>query len=199
MAAVSLSLLWGLPLGVLASSAWWQTGSRSRLRRGLSTAALVASRTLIATMRSTHELLWAVLFLCAMGLTDLTAIAAIAIPYGGTLAKVFSELLDEAPTDAADTLEAAGAGPGLVFAVGLIPRALPDMIAYAMYRFECALRASAVLGFFGIPTFGYFIALSFENLQYREVWSYLYALLALVLVVDWWSGVVRHRLLGGQA
>ncbi|MEE8107505.1 MAG: ABC transporter permease, partial [Planctomycetota bacterium] len=64
---------------------------------------------------------------------------------------------------------------------------------YAFYRFECALRASAILGFFGVPTLGYFIKLSFDELYFREVWTYLYALFLLVLIVDWWSGAMRRK------
>jgi phosphonate transport system permease protein len=81
------------------------------------------------------------------------------------------------------------------FVFGILPRALPDMTAYTFYRFECALRSSAVLGFFGFPTLGYYIAASFENLYYGEVWTYLYVLLALILAVDWWSGRLRQELL----
>ena len=68
-----------------------------------------------------------------------------------------------------------------MFVFGLLPRALPDMCAYAFYRFECAVRSSAVLGFFGFPTLGYSIAQSFENLHYGEVWTYLYMLMVLVI------------------
>mgnify|MGYP006146677071 CR=1 FL=1 len=54
------------------------------------------------------------------------------------------------------------------------------MTGYAFYRFECALRSAAVLGFFGIPTLGYYVHQSFANAHYHEVWSYLYALFVLV-------------------
>jgi phosphonate transport system permease protein len=77
--------------------------------------------------------------------------------------------------------------------VGLLPRALPDMTAYAFYRFECAIRSSAILGFFGFPTLGYYLSASFENLYYREVWTYLYALFALVLVIEMTSARLRKR------
>ena len=103
-------------------------------------------------------------------------------------------MIDEAPRDAAAALRAAGASPLQVFVFGLVPLALPDMFAYAFYRFECALRSSAVLGFFGFPTLGYYVAASFENLQYGEVWTYLYALFALVLLVEMWSGAIRRRM-----
>jgi len=150
-------------------------------------------RVLIALMRSVHELLWAILFLVAFGLKNFSAVVAIAIPYGGTLAKVFSELLDECPRDSARSLRAIGAGPLQVFLWGLLPRAIGDMSAYSFYRFECAVRSSAILGFFGYPTLGYYLKLSAENMHYREVWTYLYALIAIVLVLELWSAKLRAR------
>ena len=102
-------------------------------------------------------------------------------------------MLDEAPRDAALALRGAGATNLQVFALGLLPRALPDMCAYAFYRLECAVRSAAILGFFGFPTLGYSISASFENLHYGEVWTYLYALCALVLGVEAWSGALRRR------
>ncbi|RMH18240.1 MAG: ABC transporter permease subunit [Acidobacteria bacterium] len=199
-AASSLALAVGLVLGFLGSSAWWAgdaAGGEGRwgrvVQRGAAPALYGLTRLLIAFMRSIHELVWAVLFLAAFGLSNLSAVIAIAIPYAGTFAKVFSELIDEAPRDAAHALRAAGAPPSMIFLAGLLPRALPDMSAYAFYRFECALRSSAVLGFFGFPTLGYYLAASFENLHYGEVWTYLYALLLLVIAVDRWSGALRRR------
>jgi ABC-type phosphate/phosphonate transport system permease subunit len=154
----------------------------------------VAARTVIAGMRSVHELLWAVLFLAAVGLTQASAVIAIAIPYAGTLAKVFSELIDEAPMDGARGLEAGGASPLQCLVFGVIPTALPDLSAYALYRFECALRSSAVLGFFGFPTLGYALASSMDSAHFHEVWTYLYALFVLVWAADRWSWVLRRRM-----
>ncbi len=153
-----------------------------------------AIRFLIAAMRSVHELLWAILFLAALGLTQASAVVAIAIPYAGTLAKVFSELLDEAPTDAAEALQAGGASDLQALVFGVIPRAMPDLAAYGLYRFECALRSSAVLGFFGFPTLGYGLATAADSTHFHEVWTYLYALFALVWIADRWSWAVRRRL-----
>jgi phosphonate transport system permease protein len=206
-AAMSLALVGGFALAFLASSAWWaprpgsgRAGGRSGRRPFFGACAAAAApvaygftRVLIAFLRSIHELLWAVLLLAAFGLSPFTAVLAIAVPYTGVLAKVFSEMIDEAPRDAAAALRDSGASALQVFSFALLPRALPDMTAYAFYRFECALRSSAILGFFGFPTLGYFIAASFENLLYGEVWTYLYALFALVALADWWSGALRRR------
>ena len=200
-AATSLALAFGLVLGFLGSTAWWAddpAGGYSRLqrmrRKTLGPAIYLTTRLVITLSRSIHELLWAVLFLSAAGLTHLSAVIALAIPYAGTFAKVFSEIIDETPRNASSALRAAGSSRIQVFLFGLVPRAIPDLSAYAFYRFECALRSSAVLGFFGIPTLGYYIHLSFDNTHYHEVWTYLYALLVLVIVVDWWSGALRKRI-----
>ena len=191
-AATSLALVAGAALAFCASQAWWS--DRAGGPRAVATLVYGVTRAVIALSRSVHELLWAVLFLAAMGLTPLAAVVAIAIPYSGVFAKVFSEMLDEAPRDTAAALRDAGASPLRAFLFGLVQRALPDMTSYAFYRFECALRSAAVLGFFGIPTLGLFVQQSFANAHYREVWSYLYAMFALVAAVEGWSGAVRRRM-----
>ena len=200
-AGMSLALVLGLVLGFTASSAWWEgdpAGGRSAvgtiLRRTVAPTLWTVSRALIAFMRSIHELLWAILFLSAFGLNDLGATFAIAIPYGGTLAKIFSEMVDEAPRGPALALRSLGASGLEVFAFGLVPAALPDMVAYAFYRFECAIRSAAVLGFFGYETLGFEIRQSFASSNYGEVWTFLYVLLGLVVAFDLWSGAVRRRL-----
>jgi ABC-type phosphate/phosphonate transport system permease subunit len=180
-AALSLALVIGLPLAVLASD---MTPRSVR----------VPVRIWIAGMRSVHELLWAVVFLAAFGLNSAGAVIAIAIPYAGTLAKVFSEMLDEAPRAGYVALLGNGSTRIQAFFGALLPSAGSDMAAYAFYRFECALRSSAVLGFFGYPTLGYYLRQSFENLHYREVWTCLYAILIAVVVLESWSGRMRQRL-----
>ena len=200
VAGMGLALVIGTVFGFLASSAWWEgelvdasSGWTDRAVRAIGPVVTGTVRVIIAFLRSIHELLWAMLFLSAFGISNAAAVLAIALPYGGVLAKIFSEMLDEAPCDAASLLRAAGGGSGTVLLVGLMPRALPDIATYSFYRFECALRSSAVLGFFGFPTLGYYISASFEDLYYRDVWSYLYALILLVGVVELWSGWLRRR------
>lgn len=197
-AGLALALVLGLPLGFLASSAWWagdparQGGVLGRAR-WLAPALQSAVRVVIAAMRSVHELLWAVLFLTAVGVSSSAAVVAIALPYAGTLAKVFSEMLDEASPRGSEALRAAGAGPVATFLFARLPAAAPDMLAYSFYRFECAVRSAAVLGFFGYETLGYHLRRSFEHLHYRETWTYLYAFFALVLVFEGWSIALRRR------
>ena len=110
-----------------------------------------------------------------------------------TVATSLAEHFDVEGAWNAQALRGLGATRLQVYSLGLVPHALPDMAAYTFYRFECALRSSTILGFFGIPTLGYYIKLSFDNLYYGEVWTYLYALFALVALGDWWSGLLRRR------
>lgn len=189
LGGMSLALAIAVPLGLLSSASFWS-------QRPSGPAAVVAlglARAVIAGLRSVHELLWAVVFLAAFGLTPLSAVVALALPYGGTLAKIFAEMLDEAPRDAGEALRALGAAPAQVLALGIAPRALADMGAYTFYRFECALRSSAVLGFFGFETLGYGLRQAFYNLQYGELWTHLWALILLVVAIERWSGALRRR------
>ena len=192
-AAMSLAAPAALLLGFLGSSAWWPEPCGPLLKIVLRTV-FAASRLFMSMARSIHELIWALLLLSAMGVSPLAGMVALAIPFSGTLGKVFSELIDEESLAAARALKAIGHRPVQTFLTGILPNALPNLITYTFYRFECALRSSAVLGFVGIETIGLYIALSHEEFYYREVWTYLYLLLALIVLVDFWGASIRKRL-----
>ncbi len=194
-AAVGLSLVGGLVFGLIGSTrAWLALASPAKPLRIVSLSGLFLVRLVMTALRSVHEIIWAILFLQALGNVPLAAVIAIAIPYSATLGKVFSELIDEAPRATAEGLRANGASALQVYVFGLLPTVLPDLFAYLLYRFECGLRSAAVLGFFGAPTLGYYLSLSWGERHFHEVWAYLYALLALIVVFDLWSGAVRQRL-----
>ncbi len=189
--AMSLALVIGILGGVIGSRAWWHRDCK------LCATLRIGTRLLATAVRSVHELMWALLFLAAIGTSPLAAILAIALPYGGTLAKVFSELLDEATDSATEVLSSSGASGITAFLGGTVTHALPDLITYALYRLECAVRSSAVLGFVGVPTMGYQISNAFEDGHYREIWTYLYALLIFVILFEWWGNQARRILTKG--
>ncbi len=192
LAAVSLSIAGGLVLGFLGSRVWWPE------RRTLAARMVwLPARLLMTLMRSVHELIWATIFLAAVGISPLTAVIAISLPYAGTLAKVFAETAEEMPEETREAFRLMGAGPLRIFLFAALPRMRAEMTSYALYRFECGLRSAAVLGFVGLPTLGLNIQLSYENLHYREVWTALYALLVLVFLFDAASGWVRRRMVLG--
>ena len=199
--AISLAVPVGLVLGFLASSAWWPGGMRygkasagRTITRGLLRLLRWSCRFLITLGRSIHELVWALFFLSALGDAPIAACVALALPFAGTLGKVFSELIDEQSQESRSALMATGASPLQAFVSALLPSAVPEILTYTVYRFECALRSSAVLGFIGVETIGLGIRQSYENLYYGEVWTQLYALVIVVVGVDALGARLRDRL-----
>ena len=187
VAGMTLAIGMGLPLGVVASGVLAGSG-KTRWPMVLGT------RTFLAAVRSIHELVWAWLFVVAIGLSPMAAILALAIPYGGILGRIYAELLNDVPQEPLSALRASGASQWKILLYGRLVMALPDMLSYTFYRFECAIRAAAIMSFVGIVGLGYQIQLSLDDLLYGQVWTLLFFLIALILLVDVWSMVVRRRL-----
>jgi len=192
--AMSLAVPAGMTLGFFSSTAWWPQGAGSQITRLLLRPIHLGIRLLITLMRSIHELIWAIFFLAAIGDEPITACIALALPFAGTLAKVFSEIVDELPRQAQEHATSSGANSIQAYLTTLIPQSFPDMATYTLYRFECALRSSAVLGFIGIETIGLSIQKSFENNFYNELWTQLYLLIAVIMLVDLLGSQLRKRL-----
>lgn len=144
-----------------------------------------AVRLFAAFIRAIHELFWALIFLQLFGLSPLTGLLAIAIPYAGTFARVYRELMDESDPQVAEALP-----PGTSFLSGLIytrlANAWPHLVAYSAYRTECALRSSAVLGFIGLPTIGFHLETAFRTGDYSGAAALLYLFFALIATLRFW-------------
>ena len=142
-------------------------------------------RGVCAFLRSIHELFWALIFLQIFGLHPLTGLLAISIPYAGIFAKVYSEILEE--TDAAASRwSPPGSSAMSVFLFARLPDAWPHIRQYTAYRTECALRSSAVLGFIGIPTLGYYLHSAFMQGLYSDAGGLLLLFFALIGLLRWW-------------
>jgi phosphonate transport system permease protein len=189
VAGMTLAVIIGLPLGVIASGT--VVAASSRFKRPL----IAATRLFLGGMRAIHELVWAVLFVAALGLSPMAGIIALGIPYGGILGRIYSELLQDVPPEPLRALRSSGASPLRMLWYGYIPMALPDMLSYTFYRFECAIRAAAILSFVGIQGLGYQIQLSMHDLLFNQVWTLLLFMVVLIVAVDWWSMRVRRSLL----
>lgn len=137
----------------------------------------------LAFMRAIHELFWALIFLQIFGLSTMSAILAIVIPYSATLAKVYSEILQENDTFI-DELR--GKDRVSYFIYTKVPDALPHLISYTRYRFECAVRSSAILGFVGVTTLGYYLSSSFMQGTYNEVWVILILFYLILASIKYW-------------
>jgi phosphonate ABC transporter permease subunit PhnE len=145
-------------------------------------------------MRAIHELVWAWLFVASIGLSPFAAIFALAIPYGGILGRIFAEMLEDVPQEPIQALEAAGASYLQILWYGYLPMVRASITSYAMYRFECAVRSSAIMSFVGIGGLGYQIQLSLDDLHYNELWTFMFFLIFLVIIIDVWSNQLRKRL-----
>lgn len=144
-----------------------------------------AVRVFAAFIRAVHELFWALLFLQLFGLTPLTGLLAIAIPYAGTFARVYRELMDESDPHAADALPR-GTGQLSALLYTRLANAWPHLVSYTSYRTECALRSSAVLGFIGLPTIGFHLETAFRTGDYGTAAALLYLFFALIASLRFW-------------
>ena len=187
VAGICLAVVLGLPLGVLASGVLAR-GSGTRV------AGVAGFRFLAGAMRAIHELIWAWFFVAAIGLSPMAAILALAIPYGGILGRIYADILNDVPQAPLQALRSSGASEWKVLLYGRLPMALPDMLSYSFYRFECAIRSAAIMGFVGVGGLGMQIHFSLSDLLYHEVWTLLYMLVGLVVLVDLWSSWVRRYL-----
>ncbi|WP_242355316.1 MULTISPECIES: PhnE/PtxC family ABC transporter permease [Anaeromyxobacter] len=156
--------------------------------------AWLAARVLLNLMRSVPELVWALVFVRAFGMGPLAGVLAIGVGYAGVLGKVMAEIFESAPRAPAAALSAAGAPPLGAFAFGVLPGSVPLLASYTLYRFDCALRASAVLGLVGAGGLGVQLELSLKMFAYDEVAAMVIALFVLVAGVDLLSQLVRRRI-----
>ncbi|MGS0675877.1 PhnE/PtxC family ABC transporter permease [Shewanella sp. 125m-1] len=141
-----------------------------------------------AFVRSIHEIFWALLFLQIFGLSPLTGILAIALPYGATFARVFSDILQQAPTTTLQTFPNQTDRISRYF-YGRVAHVLVPIRAYVRYRFECALRSSAVLGFVGMPTLGFYLESAFRQGHYHQGAALLMLFIALIGTIPYWGRI----------
>ncbi|MDX2240132.1 MAG: ABC transporter permease subunit [Leptolyngbyaceae cyanobacterium bins.302] len=184
-----LSVLLGTVGGLFCSEVWWAAIGKLA---GFPFFRFV--RALLAIPRSIHELIWGLLFVNLWGTESLTAVLAIAIPFGAITTKVFAEILDETPRQPLYALLNSGTPPLSAFCYSLLPQAWLNLLSYGFYRFECAIRSAAVLGMIGAGGLGYQILLSLQSLRYEQVWTFIYALLLLNGLVDFASAWLRRQL-----
>ncbi len=181
------SLILGIIGGILTSEVWW-------LSFGQPSHFWLLIRGCLAVPRAIHELIWGLFFVNIWGLDPLTAIVAIAIPFGAITAKVFSEILDETPRQPLLILLNSGVSPLTAYFYSLLPQAFLNLLSYTFYRFECSIRSAAVLGIIGAGGLGYEIFLSLQSLRYEQLWTFFYALFILNGLVDLSSAWLRRQL-----
>jgi phosphonate transport system permease protein len=142
-------------------------------------------RLFCAFIRSVHELFWALIFLQMFGLTAVTGILALAIPYAGIFAKVYAEILEEADPEPLKTLPR-GTTNFSAFLFAKLPDAWVHFRTYSLYRLECGLRSSAVLGFVGLPTLGFHLETVFSEGLYSQAAALLILFYIIIATIRKW-------------
>ncbi len=190
----ALAFVVAFPLS-LATSASLSLSSVGPARdAGWRRAARYPARLALIVLRAIPELVWALLFVRAVGLGPTAGVLALAITYGGMLGKVYAEIYESAHNRPARALMEAGAGRLQAFVYGILPAALPEMVSYTIYRWECAVRASVIMGFVGAGGLGQQLELSMRMLNGAEACTILITFLALVLLADGLSALFRRLL-----
>jgi len=142
-------------------------------------------------LRSVHELFWALIFLQVFGLGVTTGLLAIGLPYVGIFAKVYAEYLDGTdPGPRAVLPPRTSASSAFLYA--RLPLAAREIATYWLYRIECGIRSSAVLGFVGLPTLGFQLDTFFKQGRYGAVAAILLIYFTVIASIRLW---LRRRLL----
>jgi phosphonate transport system permease protein len=192
-AGVSLALLLAVPLALLANSALSVSALSGRMARGPFWLRQ-GVRMLMAVLRSVPELVWALVFVRVVGLGPTSGVLAIALTYAGMLGKVYAEILESGETHASTTLLRNGCSRLQAFCYGLLPASAAELSSYTVYRWECAIRSSVVLGFVGAGGLGQQLDSSMKMFAGGEVATMLLVFIVLVALADRVSAGLRKAL-----
>lgn len=192
-AGVALALLIAVPLALLSTRVLSVSALSGRMAHGPFWLRQFA-RWLLIVLRSIPELVWALVFVRVVGLGPTAGVLAIALTYGGMLGKVYGEILESGETHATEALLRNGAGRLQAFFYGLLPASAAELTSYTVYRWECAIRSSVILGFVGAGGLGQQMDNSMKMFNGGEVATMLLVFMTLVALADRVSAWLRKVL-----
>ncbi|MDQ2778803.1 MAG: ABC transporter permease [Pseudomonadota bacterium] len=194
-AGITLGLLIAVPFTLASTRALSISALSGRMARGPFVVRLVL-RWLLIFLRSVPELVWALVFVRVVGLGPTSGVLAIALTYGGMLGKVYAEILESGETHATVALLRNGSGHLQAFFYALLPANAPELTSYSIYRWECAIRSSVVLGYVGAGGLGQELDNSMKMFAGGEVATMLLVFMLLVGLADRTSTFLRRNLVG---
>lgn len=183
IAGLVLATLVGLPLALLSAG---NVAAPRLVRR--------AATLFAAGLRGIPELLWALLFVAAIGLGPAAGVYAIGLHGAGLLAKLCSEQLEAVPPDPVEALRLTGAPRTVVAGFAIVPQAGPNLASLVLYQWECNIRTATIVGFVGGGGIGQALDISLRLFRYAELSTWVLTVLALIVAVDTLSRVVRRRM-----
>lgn len=144
--------------------------------------------------RSIDTLVYALLFVAAVGLGPFPGMLAVVAYTTTSLAKLYSETIEGIDPGPVDAITATGATRLQVLRYGVLPQVLPLFLSYVLYRFESNVRAATVLGFVGAGGIGLYLQTYLRMIDYPAASTVLLVTVAMVMVVDFASARIRARL-----
>lgn len=178
-----MGLILSLPLAVLAAA----NVTPSRLFYYL-------SRGIIGFTRAVPDLVWALLFVTAVGLGPFPGGLALAVHSIGMMGRLFAETIEHMDMAPIDALSLTGARRIQVFTHGVLPSVLPSLLGISLYRLDENIRSSLVLGFVGAGGLGFQLLTAMNLFQYQQVSVLLIVTFVIVLAAERLSAVARERL-----
>jgi phosphonate transport system permease protein len=150
-----------------------------------------AARAIIGITRAVPDLVWALLFVTAVGLGPFPGALALAVHSVGMLGRLFAEVMEDMDMGPVESLTLTGASRMQVFTHAVVPGVLPSLLGIALFRFDENLRSSLVLGFVGAGGIGFQLLTAMNLFQYQTVSFLLIVTFALVLCAERMSAYLR--------
>ena len=196
-----LAILIAFPLALPASSNLTSSGplfQMDRPHRSLQAARVAVywlARIVLNFLRTIPEIVWALIFVFVAGLGPFPGVLALGVHTGGVLGKLFAETIENVDHKPIEALQSTGASRLQAFFYGILPQALPELLSYALYRWEVNIRAAAILGFVGAGGLGQRIHIAISLFLEDQLLTYLLTLYLLVTSVDALSASLRRKAL----
>ena len=190
-AGLALALLLAVPMALAATRVLSVSALGGRMARAPFWLRQLLRGVLIV-LRSVPELVWALVFVRVVGLGPTAGVLAIALTYAGMLGKVYAEILESGDPHPAQTLLRNGGSRLQAFFYALLPGNAGELTSYTVYRWECAIRSSVVLGFVGAGGLGQQLIVSLRMFEGGEVATLLFVFVLLVALADRLSAALRR-------
>ena len=153
------------------------------------------TRMLLNINRAIPDIIFALIFVAAVGLGPFGGVLALGVGAIGTLAKLYAEAIEAIDPQQALAIHATGAGRLQTFRYGVLPQALPLMASYTLLLFEGNVRSATILGLVGAGGVGFILSKYISLFQYRELMGALIFIIVMVTLIDWASSWLRKKLI----
>ena len=144
-------------------------------------------------LRSIPELVYALLFVAAVGLGPFTGVMALAFSSIGSLTRLYAEAIEQIDPQQVNALRATGANGLQTFIYAVVPQALPLLISYSLVYFESNVRHATILGYVGAGGVGYKLFEYMGTSAYRKLLGTAIVLVVAVTIIDRLSSYLRQR------